>query len=78
MDQLYLPTIFTNYIYHPEERGILENNKTVGKLLRYEFTKDQAYLGEVVDNKAHGHGVFHFKECLYGGHWKNGMERIGY
>ena len=35
------------------------------------------YLGEVMDNKAHGHGVLHFRGCQYGGHWENGMERIG-
>ena len=30
-----------------------------------------------MDNKAHGHGVLHFRGCQYGGHWENGMERIG-
>lgn len=53
------------------------DGRNASKLLRYEFAKDEVYLGEVMDNKAHGHGVFHFRGCQYGGHWENGMERIG-
>ena len=63
------------------EEGIIPEapNKPVvgGKLLRYEFSKDQEYLGEVMDNKAHGHGVLHCRNCVYEGLWDNGMERIG-
>ncbi|KAL5267030.1 hypothetical protein ACHWQZ_G004162 [Mnemiopsis leidyi] len=53
------------------------DGRNSSKLLRYEFAKDEVYLGEVMDNKAHGHGVLHFRGCQYGGHWENGMERIG-
>jgi hypothetical protein len=53
------------------------DGRNSSKLLRYEFAKDEVYLGEVLDNKAHGHGVLHFRGCQYGGHWENGMERIG-
>ena len=40
-------------------------------------TNKNLNLGEVADNKAHGHGVILHKECKFGGLWDSGYEYIG-
>lgn len=68
-----IPTIVITQIHDPDSTD--SSNKT--KLLRYEFAQDQIFLGEVLENKAHGHGIFHYRGCQYGGRWDHGMESIG-